>query len=65
MATDADLQAAYERVHAANRRLEEIWSDRVSKPDETRSAIDEMNKAGTELNRIREELEGQLGTDQL
>ena len=56
MATDADLQAAYERVIAANMRLEEVWPNRGSKETETRKAIDEVNDAGMELNRVQVEL---------
>lgn len=57
MATDAELQAAYERVIAANKQLEEVWPDReTTKVAETRAAIDEMNDAGMELNRIQVEL---------
>lgn len=57
MATNADLQAAYERVIAANKQLEEVWPHReTTKVAETRAAIDEMNNAGMELNRIQAEL---------
>jgi hypothetical protein len=57
MATAADLQAAYDRVMAANKQLEEVWPDReTTKVAETRAAIDEVNDAGMELNRIQEQL---------
>jgi len=53
---EAAEQVAYDRLKATQKRLEEVWPDReTTKKAETRAAIDEVNDAGMELNRVQEE----------
>ena len=57
---EAAEQAAYDRLKATQKRLEEVWPDReTTKKAETRAAIDEVNDAGMELNRFQEESDSQ------
>jgi hypothetical protein len=51
---DDALQRAYERVREANARLDALWPVRYEQPAEFRAAIDDLNAAGAELNRISE-----------
>jgi hypothetical protein len=46
---------AYELLIEKTRRLKEVWPTRMEDPDATQEAIDEVNEAGMELNRVREE----------
>lgn len=54
--SDDPIQQAYERVSEANARLDALWPSRYEKPDEVRSAIDELNQAGADLNNVSESL---------
>jgi DNA-binding winged helix-turn-helix (wHTH) protein len=49
---DDELAEAYQRVQAANARLDELWPRRVSDPEAVRRAINELNDAGLKLNEV-------------
>ncbi len=52
--TDEEQQA-YERLQATQTRMESLWDERVSKPDEFGAALNEFNGAGAALNALWEE----------
>lgn len=52
--TDEEQQE-YERLHKAQARMESLWDNRLSKPDEFSAALEEFNNAGAALNALWEE----------
>ena len=52
MMTDDAMQQAYDRLAEANARLDALWPSREQRPEEVRVAIDALNEAGEELNRL-------------
>jgi hypothetical protein len=52
MSENAERQKAY--VADLQRRVDELWPSRLAKPDEFSSALNELNEAIMELNRLWE-----------
>jgi len=54
MNDDAESRA-YERYREARARLESLWGERFTNPEEFSAALNALNDAGMALNRIWEE----------